>query len=89
MSDSFRVVTRDGDVSVDFTAAPETIDAESATGDIVLALPRPGPYSVDATTGQRWGTTAVRVPQTRDPQNAASVVTVRSDTGDVIVEELR
>ncbi|GAB3241711.1 DUF4097 family beta strand repeat-containing protein [Mycolicibacterium hippocampi] len=89
VSESFQVVTRNGDVSVDFTAAPETIDAESDTGDIVLALPRPGPYSVDATTGQRWGTTVVRVPQTRDPQNAASVVTVRSDTGDVIVEELR
>ncbi|CAA0121875.1 Uncharacterised protein [Mycolicibacterium vanbaalenii] len=88
VSETFRVVTQHGDVSVDFTAAPKTIDAQSVNGDIVLALPRPGPYSVDATTGQRWGTTVVRVPQTRDPKNAVSVVTARSDTGDVIVEEL-
>lgn len=88
VSESFRAVTGDGDVSVDFAGAPKTVDVQSGDGDIDIALPQPGPYVVDATTGQRWGRTEVRVPQTRQRGDAESVVTVRSQTGDVIVEAL-
>lgn len=89
VSESFRAVTRSGDVTVEFAEAPMTVDAESGRGDIVLALPAPGPFVVNAATGQQRGTTVVRVPQTRDGTDAASVVNARSETGDVIVEELR
>lgn len=88
VSESFRAVTQSGDVSVDFAAAPETVSAETRDGDVVLALPRPGPFVVDATTGQEWGSTEVRVPLTRDRDAAASVVTARSETGNVVVDEL-
>ena len=88
VSESFRAVTQDGDINADFAGAPKTLDAQSGNGDIVLALPRPGPYVVDATTGQEWGSTVVRVPLTREREDAAAVVTARSESGDVIVEEL-
>ncbi len=88
VSDAFRVTTGAGDVDVEFSSVPKTIDAQTGNGDITVALPAPGPFVVNATTGQQWGTTVVRVPQTRDSGDAASVVTVRSDTGDVTVEEL-
>ncbi|HYJ56986.1 MAG TPA: DUF4097 family beta strand repeat-containing protein [Mycobacterium sp.] len=88
VSESFRAVTGDGDVSVDFSGAPKTVDVQSGDGDIDLALPQPGPYVVDATTGREWGTTEVRVPQTQERGDAASVVTARSETGDVSVEAL-
>ncbi len=89
VSDSFRAVTDSGDISVDFASAPHTIDAETGSGDVELELPGPGPYAVNATTGQRWGSTVVRVPQTREPDDAVSVVTARSESGDVVVEALR
>jgi len=88
VSESFRAVTQTGDVSVDFAGAPTTLDAETGHGDIVLALPSPGPYVVNATTGGERGSTVVRVPQTRERADAASVVTARSETGDVVIEEL-
>lgn len=88
VSESFRAVTQDGDINADFAGAPKTLDVQSGNGDIVLALPRPGPYVVDATTGQEWGSTVVRVPLTREREDAAAVVTARSESGDVIVEEL-
>jgi hypothetical protein len=55
VSESFRAVTQDGDVSVDFSGAPKTVDVQSGHGDIDLALPQPGPYVVDATKAQKWG----------------------------------
>ncbi|TRW80897.1 DUF4097 domain-containing protein [Mycolicibacterium sp. 018/SC-01/001] len=88
VSGSFRAVTDNGDIDVDFSAAPNTVDVQAGHGDVTVALPPPGPYVVDATTGQSWSSTAVRVPQTRDAGAAASVVTARSDSGDVTVEAL-
>lgn len=89
VSDSFRATTTTGDVNVDFSEAPKTVDAETEHGDVVISLPPPGPYFVDATTGMEHGTTVVRVPQTRDRGSAAAVVTARTETGDVVVEEQR
>ena len=88
VADSFRVVTETGDVAVEFAAPPGTVDVQTQEGDVVLELPGPGPFAVDATTGAGWGSTVVEVPQTRDRQDAASVVTVRSERGDVVVETL-
>lgn len=88
VSESFRAVAQDGDINADFAGAPKTLDVQSGNGDIVLALPRPGPYAVDATTAQEWGSTVVRVPLTREREDAAAVVTARSESGDVVVEEL-
>ena len=76
-------------IDVAFAQSPKTVDVRTGNGDVTVALPPPGPYVVDATTGQSWGSTAVRVPQTRDAGAAAAVVTARSDTGDVTVEERR
>lgn len=88
VSDSFRATTTTGDVSVDFAEAPPTVDAESQHGDVVISLPPPGPYFVDATTAMEHGTTVVRVPQTNDRDGAAAVITGRSETGDVVIEDL-
>ena len=88
VSESFRAVTTTGDVDVEFTQAPPTVDAQTGNGDIELALPAPGPFVVNAATGQEWGTTVVRVPQTRESEDAASAVNARSETGDVMVETL-
>ncbi|MCG7597392.1 DUF4097 family beta strand repeat-containing protein [Mycobacterium sp. PSTR-4-N] len=85
---TFRATTATGDIDVDFSGVPATLDARTEDGDVTIALPPPGPYLVDATTGQSWGSTVVRVPQTRDPRGAASVVSVRSENGDVTVEQL-
>ena len=65
------------------------IDVETGDGDVVLAVPDPGPYAVNASTGEGRGSTVVSVPQTRNRDDAASVVTARSETGDVVVEALR
>ena len=89
VAESFRTVTETGDVSVDFAAAPAVIDVETGDGDVVLAVPDPGPYAVNASTGEGRGSTVVSVPQTRNRDDAASVVTARSETGDVVVEALR
>ncbi|KMO80151.1 hypothetical protein MCHUDSM44219_02313 [Mycolicibacterium chubuense] len=89
VSVSFKATTQTGDIDVDFAGAPKTLDARTDNGDVTVGLPQPGPYVVDASTGQPWGSTVVRVPQTRDPRAAASVVTVRSETGDVTVESTR
>ncbi|MEH3138677.1 MAG: DUF4097 family beta strand repeat-containing protein [Mycobacterium kyogaense] len=89
VSDTFRATTQSGDIDVEFSAAPKTLAATTENGDVTVALPPPGPYVVDATTGQSWGSTVVRVPQTRDPRGAASTVSVRSETGDVTVDQLR
>ncbi|KMO81315.1 DUF4097 family beta strand repeat-containing protein [Mycolicibacterium obuense] len=89
VSENFTATTQSGDIDVEFSGAPKTLAATTQNGDVTVALPPPGPYVVDATTGQSWGSTVVRVPQTRDPSGAASTVSVRSETGDVTVDELR
>jgi hypothetical protein len=61
----------------------------SQDGDVIIALPARGPYIVNADTGAERGDTVVRVPQTTNRENAAAVVTARSETGDVIIDDLR
>ena len=87
VSETFRAVTGTGDVSVEFAATAETVEVGSRTGDVVVSLPSPGPYVVDATTGSAHGNTVVGVPQTRDRDQALAVITARSDTGDVAVND--
>jgi hypothetical protein len=77
------VVTRDP-ISV-----TESFSATTETGDVILALPARGPYLVNANTGQERGATVVRVPQTTNREDAAAVVTARSETGDVVIDDLR
>ncbi len=89
VSQTFRATTQTGDIDVDFSEAPATLEARTENGDVTVSLPPPGPYVVDATTGQQWGSTMVQVPQTRETRGAASVVRVHSETGDVSVDELR
>jgi hypothetical protein len=88
VSESFRATTTTGDVSVEFSEAPATVDATTDHGDVVISLPPPGPYFVTATTGMAQGSTVVRVPRTDNRDNAAAVVTGRADTGDVVVDAL-
>ncbi len=88
VTESFRAASQSGDINVDFAAAPTTVDVATRDGDVVLALPVPGPYLVNATTGRQRGSTVVGVPQTRDEADAAAVVTAHSEAGDVLVEEL-
>jgi hypothetical protein len=88
VSESFSATTDNGEIKVDFSnAAPRTVDATSDNGDVIVALPARGPYVVNASTDN--GDTTVRVPQTTDGHNAAAVVTVRSQNGDVIIDDLR
>ncbi|MEO3761334.1 hypothetical protein ABGB19_24020 [Mycobacterium sp. B14F4] len=90
VAESFTATTVTGDVKVDFAeAAPRTVDVGSRDGDVVVGLPASGQYVVDASTGEPHGSTVVRVPQTRDRDSAAAVVTARSETGDVVVDDLR
>jgi Putative adhesin len=88
VTESFSATTSNGEIQVDFAeAAPRTVEATSENGDIVIALPARGPYVVNANTDN--GDTAVRVPQATDPENAAAVVTARSENGDVVIDDLR
>jgi hypothetical protein len=88
VTESFSATTETGDIKVDFAeTAPRTVDAKSQDGDVIIALPARGPYVVNANTAD--GSTAVRVPQTTNRENAAAVVTARSETGDVIIDDLR
>jgi DUF4097 and DUF4098 domain-containing protein YvlB len=88
VSESFSATTDNGDIKVDFSeAAPRTIDVTTDNGDVVIALPRRGPYLVNVNSPD--GDTEIRVPQTTDRQNAAAVVTARSDTGDIVIDDLR
>lgn len=89
VTESFRATTANGDIEVDFKTAPRTLDANTDNGDIRIALPPSGPYVVNADTSDRSGDTVVRVPQTSDRTDAASIVTARSDTGDITIDELR
>ena len=88
VTESFSATTETGDIKVDFAeTVPRTVDATSQDGDVIIALPARGPYVVNANTGD--GSTAVRVPQTANREDAAAVVTARSETGDVIIDDLR
>jgi hypothetical protein len=88
VTESFSATTETGDIKVDFAEiAPRTVDARSQDGDVVIALPQRGPYLVNVNSAD--GDTQIRVPQTTDRQTAAAVVTARSDTGDVIIDDLR
>lgn len=88
VTESFTATTNNGDIRVDFSnAAPRTIDATSDDGDVIVALPARGRYVVNANTDH--GDTAVRVPQATERENAAAVVTARSENGDVIIADLR
>ena len=87
ITESFRAATTTGDISVEFSEPPATVDAESDHGDVVLTLPPPGPYFVDATTGRAHGATVVEVPRTQDRGAAASMINGRSETGDVVVTQ--
>jgi hypothetical protein len=89
VTESFSATTSDGDISVDFkNAPPKTVDVTSRDGDVTIALPPRGPYLVDANTDYGDGSTDVQVPQTNDPDDAAALVTARSEDGNVVVTTL-
>ena len=58
VTESFGATTINGDIEADFKAAPRTLDATTDNGDVRIGLPPPGPYVVNANTGQeserRW-----------------------------------
>jgi hypothetical protein len=88
VSESFTAETSNGDIEVDLRdAAPRTVEASSDNGDVTVAVPAGGRYVVNADTEN--GHTAIRVPRATDRQSASGVITVRSENGDVIVDELR
>jgi hypothetical protein len=84
VGESFAAQSTDGEIDVTFAAAaPPTIEATTRDGDVTIALPADGPYLVRTRSGDA---TTVRVPETTDPARAVSVVTVRSDDGNVTVD---
>ncbi|MBU8818739.1 DUF4097 family beta strand repeat-containing protein [Mycolicibacterium goodii] len=86
VAERFSATTSDGDITVDFRdKAPRTIDAVSRSGDVVLGLPGRGPYLVHADSR---ASTQVRVDETTDRGAAASEITARSDSGEVVVEDV-
>ncbi|MGV0645640.1 DUF4097 family beta strand repeat-containing protein [Mycolicibacterium sp. XJ879] len=87
VSESFSATTGNGKIIVDFAEAPRTVDATSDNGEIVIGLPARDEYAVDASTNN--GETVVRVPRATDRETAAAVVTVRSENGDVVVDDSR
>lgn len=88
VSESFMAETSNGDIEVDFKdAAPRTVEASSDNGDVIVAVPASGRYVVNANAEN--GHTAVRVPRATGRDNAAAVITVRSENGDAIVDDLR
>lgn len=88
--ESFTANTVDGDIEVDFRdTPPRTLDATTRDGDVRIGLPDRGPYLVTANTGEDGATTVVRVPQTTDRTRAAAVVTARSESGDIVIDDMR
>ncbi|OBB61168.1 hypothetical protein A5757_00640 [Mycobacterium sp. 852013-51886_SCH5428379] len=87
VTERFAATTSDGDIAVDFgDTAPRTVEATSRSGDVVLGLPAEGPYLVRTESDQ---SSVVRVPETSDPARAAAQITARSESGDVVIEEVR
>ena len=70
-------------------AAPRALDATTDNGDVRVGLPPRGPYVVNANIGEESGATVVRVPQTTNRTGAAAVITARSETGDIVIDDLR
>ena len=90
VGESFTATATDGDITADFKdAPPRTVDVTSRDGDVKIALPAPGPYLVNASTGDEDRTTVVRVPQTSDRDAAAAVITARAVDGDVTIDQLQ
>jgi hypothetical protein len=90
VTESFGATTIEGNIKVDFTdAAPRTLEATTRDGDIRIGLPARGSYVVNASTGEERGSTVVRVPQTTNRNGAAAVITARSESGDVVIDDLR
>lgn len=90
VADSFSATANDGDVEVDFSApSPRTVEATSDNGDIRIGLPPRGPYAVNADTGSEHGSTVVRVPRTTNFDSAASVITARTENGDIMIDDVR
>ncbi|PXX08041.1 DUF4097 family beta strand repeat-containing protein [Mycolicibacterium moriokaense] len=88
VTESFSATTETGDIKVDFAeTAPRTVDVSSRDGDVLVALPARGPYVVNANSVD--ADAQVRVPQATNREDAAAVVTARSETGDVIIDDLR
>ena len=87
VSESFVATTSNGEIEVEFAqAAPRTVEATTDNGDVVVGLPARGTYVVDANTDN--GDTDVRVSQSKNTSAASAVVTVRSENGDVVVDDL-
>jgi hypothetical protein len=88
VSESFSATTDNGEIEVDFSeAAPRTVDATTDNGEVLIAVPASGAYVVNANTDN--GDTDIRVRQAANSEKAAAVVTVRSENGDVVIDELR
>lgn len=76
VTESFLADSVDGDVSVDFGAAPRTVDASSNTGDVVVLLPDPGPtWSGHRATPPRCGSPRPRIPTARPPRSRCAPTT--------------
>jgi hypothetical protein len=80
-----RVTVRDssGDITLTFTAVPDSVTVSDQSGNVTLVLPRGGTaYDVTATTAS--GATSVGV-----PQNPASghVITVTDQSGDIRISQ--
>lgn len=86
VTESFEANTEFGHVTTEFRAAPRTTEA-TASGEVAIGLPAPGPYRVRAKSDVLHGRTVVDVPQTTDAR--APVVTAHSKNGDVKVTEIR
>jgi hypothetical protein len=88
VSESFSATTDNGEVEVGFAeATPRTVDATTDNGEVLIALPASGAYVVNASTDN--GDTDIRVRQAANSENATAVVTVRSQNGDVVIDDLR
>jgi DUF4097 and DUF4098 domain-containing protein YvlB len=79
-STSVRAHTGSGDIDVDFRVAPQTVEADTASGDVRIGVP-PGPetYNVDVDTAS--GTEDVEMPP--DPKSSRLL---RAETGSGDVE---
>jgi hypothetical protein len=87
VSESFVVEAVDGDVAVAFAEpAPRTITATTRDGDVSITLPATGPYLVKT---RSEAATSVEVPETTDPAQAVSEVTVRSGDGSIAIDTRR